>query len=78
MIRNETLHILNGQAMYNYFQKTDYLGQELMIPFNEAMCYGNTCNDLFSSEFTNIRAKVHHVTPEQYAEITLKPLLPLF
>ncbi|MBP1933195.1 AraC family transcriptional regulator [Ammoniphilus resinae] len=73
-----TLHILNGKEMYHYFQKTHYLGKELMIPFNEAMCFGDTCEDLFSAEFTDIRSKVHHVTPEIYAEITLKPLQPLF
>ncbi|WP_462410078.1 AraC family transcriptional regulator [Neobacillus sp. Marseille-QA0830] len=49
-----------------------------MIPFNEAMCYGDTYDDLFSPRFTQIRAKVHHVTMEQYNEMTLKPLDPLF
>lgn len=78
MIRKRTLHILNGQEMYNNFKETHFLEQEMMVPFNEAMCYGTTCNDLFSHEFTEIRAKVHHVTPEQYTEITLKPLQPLF
>jgi hypothetical protein len=78
MSGKRTLHILNGQYMYNYFKETHFLEQELMVPFNEAMCYGNVCNDLFSNEFIEIRAKVHHVTPEQYSEITLKPLAPLF
>jgi len=64
--------------MYKYFKKTHFLESELMIPFNEAMCYGNTCDDLFSERFTEIRAKVHHVTSAQYAEITLTPLQPLF
>lgn len=74
----KTLHLLNGQSMYNHFKITHFLEEELMIPFNEAMCYGYTCNDIFSREFTEIRAKVHHVTPEQYTDITLKPLEPLF
>ncbi|WP_223592497.1 AraC family transcriptional regulator [Neobacillus bataviensis] len=78
MIRKNTLHILNGQEMYNYFKKTHFLEQEWMIPFNEAMCYGNTCDDLFSQKFVEMRAKVHQVTQAQYAEITLKPLDPLF
>ncbi|MCM3763779.1 AraC family transcriptional regulator [Neobacillus niacini] len=78
MNQKGTLHLLNGQSMYHYFKTTDFLKGELMIPFNEAMCYGDTCHDLFSDEFTQIRAKVHHVTPEQYTEITLKPLTPLF
>ncbi|WP_066316205.1 hypothetical protein [Bacillus sp. FJAT-29814] len=78
MSQKGTLHLLNGQSMYDYFKMTDFLEGELMIPFNEAMCYGDTCHDIFSDEFTQIRAKVHHVTPEQYSEITLKPLKPLF
>ncbi|CAG9606510.1 AraC family transcriptional regulator [Pseudoneobacillus rhizosphaerae] len=78
MINQNTLNILNGQAMYNYFQKTDFLKQEIMIPFNEAMCYGNTSKDLFSDEFVEIRSNVHHVTPSQYTEIAILPLQPLF
>ncbi|MEH7225400.1 hypothetical protein V7112_16450 [Bacillus sp. JJ1566] len=72
----ETVHILNGQAMYNYFKKINFLEQELMIPFNEAMCYGETCIDLFSQEFIELRASVHEVTPEQYSEVVLEPLKP--
>ncbi|NEU31666.1 AraC family transcriptional regulator [bacterium LRH843] len=78
MIQKKTLHILNGMEMYKYFKKNHFLEHELMIPFNEAMCYGNTCDDLFSDEFTEIRANVHHVTTQQYTEITLNPLQPLF
>lgn len=78
MIQKRVLNILNGMEMYKYFEKTHFLEPELMIPFNEAMCYGNTCEELFSDKFTEIRAKVHHVTPEKYAEITLNPLQPLF
>ncbi|MFC4799683.1 hypothetical protein ACFPA1_09965 [Neobacillus sp. GCM10023253] len=78
MIRKRTIHILNGLAMYNFYKKTNFLEQELMVPFNEAMCYGNTSPNLFSKEFIQIRAKVHHVTPKQYTEHTLTPLQPLF
>lgn len=78
MTQKRTLHILNGMEMYNYFKETQFLEPELMIPFNEAMCYGSTCDDLFSDEFIKIRSDVHHVTPVQYAEITLNPLQPLF
>ncbi|MBT2657910.1 AraC family transcriptional regulator [Bacillus sp. ISL-18] len=77
MIQKKTLHILNGQAMYNFYKETDFLKGELMVPFNEAMCYGSTCKDLFSPEFIDIRAKVHHVTREQYTEHTILPLYPL-
>ncbi|MCM3729913.1 AraC family transcriptional regulator [Neobacillus cucumis] len=78
MTQNKTLHILNGQAMFNYYEETHFLEQECMVPFNEAMCFGGTSDDLFSPEFIDIRANVHHVTPEQYTEHTLKPLQPFF
>ncbi|NHM30931.1 hypothetical protein [Neobacillus terrae] len=78
MIQKSNLHILNGQEMYNHFQQINFLNQQLMVPFNEAMCCGETCNTIFSSEFNKIRAKVHQVTPAQYNDITLKPLQPLF
>jgi hypothetical protein len=73
-----TVHILNGTEMYKKFKETHFIESELMIPFNEAMCYGDTCENIFSDEFNQVRAKVHHVIPAQYAEITLKPLQPLF
>ncbi|MCM3633432.1 AraC family transcriptional regulator [Paenibacillus camelliae] len=78
MSDNRTLHVLNGQAMYHKYKAENFLNGERMIPFNEAMCYGETCFDIFSDAFVHCRAKVHGVTPKQYAEITLKPLKPLF
>ena len=73
----QSLHILNGQSMYDYFKKTHFLEQKRMIPFNEAMCFGDISGELFSQEFVEVRANVHHVTFEQYTENTLKPLEPL-
>jgi hypothetical protein len=78
MIHETTLHIVNGQSMYELFKKTHFLGTERMVPFNEAMCFGDTSSELFTKEFVQIRAKVHHVTMEQYSNITLHPLKPLF
>jgi hypothetical protein len=78
MIRKHTLHILNGQAMFDYFKKTHFLEDEMMVPFNEAMCIGSISDDLFTQEFVEKRAMVHDVTTEKYTEITLKPLDPLF
>jgi hypothetical protein len=72
------LHILNGQVMYNEFKQKDYLKGELMIPFNEAMCFGDVLESLFSHEFNKLRANVHHVAEAQYSEITLRPLETLF
>jgi len=77
MTQKRTLHLLNGQSMYQQFKSKNFLEDELMIPFNEAMCYGDTCNDIFSPTFNEIRAKVHQVTAQQYSEITLQPLKPL-
>lgn len=78
MIKELTIHILNGQAMYDFFKRTNFLQGEMMIPFNEAMCFGDTSDELFTREFVEKRAKVHHVSPEQYTEITINPLKPLF
>ncbi|MFD1019476.1 AraC family transcriptional regulator [Thalassobacillus hwangdonensis] len=78
MNRTGTLNILNGTEMYKNFMETHFLKPESMIPFNEAMCYGETCDDLFSEAFTEMRARVHGVRLAQYAEITLSPLQPLF
>lgn len=76
-MRYEKIHILNGQSMYDFYKKTNFLKQEKMIPFNEAMCYGDVSKKLFSDEFIEIRSTVHRVTVEEYKEITLKPLHPL-
>jgi hypothetical protein len=78
MIREQTLHILSGQAMYDYFKKTHFLEDEMIVPFNEAMCFGYISDELFTQEFVEKRAMVHDVTTEKYTEITLKPLEPLF
>lgn len=72
-----TVNILNGTEMYKDFKEKQFLEPNSMIPFNEAMCYGETCDDIFSDEFIELRANVHHVTTAQYAEITIKPLEPL-
>jgi hypothetical protein len=78
MVQETTLHILNGRAMYDIFKKKSFLQGQKMIPFNEAMCFGETTEDLFTPEFVEKRAKVHHVSPEKYTDITLNPLKPLF
>lgn len=74
----DKLHILNGQVMYEHFQKSRFLKDEVMVPFNEAMCYGETIKEIFSNKFIRTRAKVHHVTVNDYKEVALKPLQPLF
>ncbi|MDQ0971773.1 hypothetical protein QFZ31_001651 [Neobacillus niacini] len=78
MVEETTLHILNGQAMYDFFKRNNFLQGQKMIPFNEAMCSGETTEGLFTPEFIEKRAKVHHVTREKYTDTTLNPLKPLF
>jgi hypothetical protein len=78
MTQTGTVHILNGTEMYKHFKETQFLEPERMVPFNEAMCYGETCDDLFSDEFIEMRAGVHQVSPAQYAEITMNQLQPFF
>jgi hypothetical protein len=77
LIPEKTLNIVNGQVMYDEFKETRFLEPERMIPFNEAMCFGDTSSELFSQKFIEIRSKVHHVAIEKYKEITLRPLQPL-
>lgn len=74
MEREKTIHVLNGMEMERYFRETGFLKDEVTAPFNEAMCYGETCEILFSQAFIETRAKVHQVTEAAYREITLKPL----
>lgn len=74
----KTLNILNGQAMYDYFKKTRHIKDEVMVPFNEAMCYGQASEDIFSEKFIHVRSQSLNVPIDQYKEITLEPLSPLF
>ncbi len=78
MNKNNTLNILNGQVMYDYFKKQHLDEGELYIPFNEAICVGKVTADIFSSEFNKSRCDAHKVTMEEYKQITLKPLKLLF
>ena len=78
MNEKNTLNILNGQSMYNYFKKHHLDGNGEYIPFNEAMCVGKATADIFSHEFNKYRCKAHNITMEQYKEHTLKPLHMLF
>lgn len=71
------LHILNGQEMYNCFKGNQLMEKGEYIPFNEAMCEGSPHEQIFSVEFMKERCNTHHVTMEQYTEITLVPLQKL-
>lgn len=72
------LNILNGQLMHDYFKQNHMDQKGVYVPFNEAMCVGEAQADIFSSKFVKCRCEAHHVTKEQYGQITLNPLQPLF
>jgi hypothetical protein len=73
-----TLNILNGQAMYNYFKQHQLDKNGVYAPFNEAMCVGEVIDDIFSDQFNKLRCEAHHITMQEYNESFLKPLEILF
>lgn len=78
MCNNKILNILNGQVMQSYFERNNLDVNGIYIPFNEAMCQGEAKEKIFSQEFIKGRCDVHKVTENQYKDITLTPLKPLF
>lgn len=78
MKEKNTLNILNGQSMYDHFKKHNINENGIYTPFNEAMCVGEVIFDIFSNEFNKCRCDAHHVTIQQYNELTLKLLQILF
>ena len=78
MNEKNILNILNGQSMLDYFKLNHFDENEVYIPFNEAMCIGDTAADIFSSQFNKCRSEAHHITIEKYKQLTLKPLQKLF
>lgn len=76
---SKTLHILNGGCMLDSFQRDDLMSENAVyIPFNEAMCWGETTEEIFSSEFIEKRVRSLSATPEGYKKIVIEPLKPLF
>lgn len=61
-----TLHIASGEcAAASLKQKhPDYD----ILPFNEAMCEGNTCLPVFGEEFCRLRAEAYGVTMQEYMQ----------
>lgn len=75
----KTLHILNGLCMLNSFKKDELMREKAVyVPFNEAMCWGETIKKIFSPEFIKKRACSLNSTPEDYKRIVIEPLKPLF
>ena len=77
MKKETVLHVLNGQCMYDYFQKIGFKQRGKVIPFNEAMCVGEVTEDIFSDEFFEKRCLAHHVTLEDYKNVTINKLMCL-
>lgn len=72
------LNIVNGMAMLAYLEENKIdLGGEV-VPFNEGMCDGETVEDIFSGEFELERCVAHGVGIEEYEDIVINPLAPLF
>lgn len=71
-----TLNLLNGMAMYEFFNENCALDGEL-IPFNEAMCEGSCHENIFSSDFIEERCVIHMCEYEDYENLVIKPLFPL-
>ena len=72
------LNVVNGMAMLSYLieNKIDLGGD--IIPFNEGMCDGDTTEDIISGEFELERCTNHGVGVEEYEDIVINPLAPLF
>lgn len=71
------LHILNGQVLYDIFQKECLLKDSDIVPFNEAMCVNHTTELIFDSDFIKVRAKGHKSTVADYKKMVINPLSPL-
>ena len=66
MNEKNVLNILNGQSMYDYFEKDKINKNGIYVPFNEAMCVGDVTENIFSNEFNLCRCEALHITMEGY------------
>lgn len=77
--KSNVLNILNGSCMMEEFKRNKWCNENFTyIPFNEAMCWGEADEDIFSDEFIEKRAQSLNSTIAQYRNIVLNPLEPLF
>ncbi|WP_127583793.1 helix-turn-helix transcriptional regulator [Paenibacillus koleovorans] len=73
------LHILNGACMLERFSSEKLMNKNATyVPFNEAMCWGETDVEIFSQAFINNRVQSLQTTEEEYRRIVLEALKPLF
>ncbi|ERI91923.1 transcriptional regulator, AraC family [Clostridiales bacterium oral taxon 876 str. F0540] len=72
------LHILNGSCMMDEFKDNKWISDKFTyIPFNEAMCWGEADEKIFSDSFIEKRVQSLNTTIEHYRSIVLYPLEPL-
>ena len=75
---SKTLHILNGSCMLEFFKRNNIMSEEAVyVPFNEARCWGEVDEKIFSPEFIKKRAASLYSIPEGYKKIVIEPLEPL-
>ncbi len=73
------LHILNGSCMLSKFENNNLIKEkQTYVPFNEAMCWGETDTEIFSDSFIEKRVKSLKTTDAEYRKVVLEPLKPLF
>ncbi len=71
MSQDGIFHILNGESMYEDFQKEAIFEEGTFFPFNEAMAVNEATKPLFDDQFKKVRAAGHGVTVQQYTEKVL-------
>ncbi|MHA7967621.1 helix-turn-helix transcriptional regulator [Paenibacillus sp. CAU 1782] len=73
------LHILNGSCMIEKFSKQKLMNKNATyVPFNEAMCWGETDIEIFSHSFIEKRVQSLQTTEDEYRKKVLGALEPLF
>jgi hypothetical protein len=76
--KDEVLHILNGACMLEDFKNKGYMDSDhTYIPFNEAMCWGEAHEDIFTKDFIKQRALSLDSDENEYESIVIDPLKPL-
>lgn len=71
------LYIFNGSKMLSYFQTKYPDSREIYTSFNEAMCWGNVCENIFSEEFIKTRSLSLNTTVDEYKKTVIDSIYPL-
>lgn len=71
------IHILNGEVMLKEFQIKKYVDGDQVVPWNEAMCWGEVTEEIFSHAFIQKRVQSLNTTESEYKHIVLEPLQEL-